>query len=739
MTLSGLFYVANADLLTDTSSVGQTVTMTPDSTYAIIVSPQSQGYKELILTEENGNVIIKSTFIIPAGRILGIVTPSIGGQASNIAEGYLTTVGTRLVLPAGTTFGMVVIRSDGTMTMVNTIITKYPSRLTIPVSSTFGLLSVTSQGLVQQIGPASFNTQYVMANSSTQAGSPYLIQSYGVLHFFKDFEVSRSAVISSSAVLAGIESLVTIIQIGAKSARHTYGSVADLSVPDKSSLAIIPFQGYGDISIREGTLQSTLMVLPGQIFAIFDANDALITNIHSGFFSTSATKMILGAGTSYGIITVGIDGQVLEIESSRTASSELEIEVALGSTVGILEVTGEDKVITSIGGASFNVRTVTYSGADGISVLGATVGILDIEGFVSTVVETIPTAYIYSINCNLNKLHQHPLDCSLFYQCFTDGEELTVFVFPCAPGLVFDEASSQCLTASEAVCSQKAPSHSTLHNSTLAPGLEISSTFKITCTGEQLRYPLDCNSYYSCTTDGAAESILVSRCPVGMVFDEPTSQCKLAAETSVCTEASNRQTPSVSFQLKTDAAIAGRTAVYETFLNTGSPKTLGTTGTPKTSGTAGTPRTPGTAVTSGTIATVGKPITSVTIGTAGTPGTPGTPGTLRTVGISGTSGTPGTLGISVRPAIRGTLEKSGTLRTRVGITNTKTVNVKSGSRNTISIQQQLPSIRQVKTQTVKLSSTKPREFISVKIGNQAVTGSSIYGTRIVPRIRSFSV
>ena len=693
MTLSGLFYVANADLLTGTSSAGQTVTMTFNSTYAIVVAPQTQGRKELILTEQNGNIIIKTTFVIPVGRILGIVTPSTGGQASNIVEGYLTTKASLLVLPAGATFGMIVIRSDGTMTMVNTIVTKYSSTLTIPESSTFGLLSVTSQGLVQQIGPAYFNTQYVMANSSTQAGSPYLIQSYGVLHFYNEFEVSKSAVISSSAVLAGIESLVTIIQIGAKSARHTYGSVTDLLVPNNSYVAIIPFQGYGDIFIREGSIQSTLMVLPGQIFAIFDAKNAQITNIHSGFFSTSASKIILGAGTSYGIITIGIDGQVLEIESSRTALSQLEIEVASGSTVGILELTSEDKVITTIGGASFNVRTVTYSGANGVSILGATVGILDIEGFVSTVVETIPTAYIYSINCNLNKLHQHPLDCSLFYQCFTNEEELTVFVFPCAPGLVFDEASSQCLTASEAVCSQTAPALFQ-NNTTLAPGLEISNTFKITCTGEQLRYPLDCNSYYSCTTDGAAENILVSRCPAGMVFDEPRSKCLLTSETSVCTEANNRQTPSVSFQLKTDPANGNR------------------------------PVTPGTTRTSGT---------------SGTPGTPVTPGTLRTSGraaIAGIRRTPETPG---RPAVSTELGTSGMLRTSVGVPNTKSFKVKTGPRNTVSIQQQLPSIRKVKTQTIKLSSTKPRERISVAVESQAVARSSNYGTRIAPRTRSMSV
>merc|ERR1712137_1268193 len=105
-------------------------------------------------------------------------------------------------------------------------------------------------------------------------------------------------------------------------------------------------------------------------------------------------------------------------------------------------------------------------------------------------------------------------------------------------------------------------------------------------------------------------------------------------------------------------------------------------------------------------------------------------------------GSPATLGNSAvigTPGAFGTIGTSGTLKTSVGVTNTKTVKVKSGSRNTISIQQQLPNIRQVKTQTLKLSSTKPRELVSVKIESQAIASSNAYGTRIVPRTRSFSV
>lgn len=159
-----------------------------------------------------------------------------------------------------------------------------------------------------------------------------------------------------------------------------------------------------------------------------------------------------------------------------------------------------------------------------------------------------PPTSTFAIDCALNELHQFPLDCSRFYQCFGDDVSgTTVYIFPCAPGLIFDDASSQCLTATEATCDDSASVNETADTSQGVGGF-----FQINCSGDLYRYPLNCNNFYQCfKNEQGKETIFIFSCSVGLVFDETSRRCLLPSETASCATNENLfRAPSLLFQLR---------------------------------------------------------------------------------------------------------------------------------------------------------------------------------------------
>ena len=248
---------------------------------------------------------------------------------------------------------------------------------------------------------------------------------------------------------------------------------------------------------------------------------------------------------------------MISTEFSRKAGATFTVTVVSGSTVGIIQVVSGS--ITSIGGASFVIRTLTTTSSS-----NASVGLLDIAGFKSVPSTEAPTTTTsqqplpastpfpptsgpFTIDCALNQLHQFPLDCSRFYQCFGDADERTVYIFPCAPGLIFDDATSQCLTPAEGVCDDL-----NSINDTGSSSEGVGGFFQINCSGDLYRYPLNCNNFYQCFKDDQGqETIFVFSCAAGLVFDEASRTCLLPAETTSCAVNDNLfRSPMIIFQLR---------------------------------------------------------------------------------------------------------------------------------------------------------------------------------------------
>ena len=372
--------------------------------------------------------------------------------------------------------------------------------------------------------------------------------------------------ISTRNVSSILSTLAAIIQIGSNDQTSHLTSVSDLPIPLNSSLAIIPFKGQGQIVIQEPDSLKTLTILPGQIFGIFESSRGMITNLDKGFFTTEKTELTFAAGTSYGIVNIGANGQVLEIDSYKTVLGSLILSVPLGSTIGVLQLTDE-KEIASIGGALFTTRPLTHSISNGSPIVGTTVGILDISTYLASTAITTPIispTTTYTVGCNLNELHRYPSDCSRFYQCYSEASDLTVFVFPCAPSLYFDEGSSQCLIPSETSCDTNISDSKDSATDLIYVGLEFGGSFQLTCTGNLLRYPLNCGSFYRCSAvDNTTSTITITNCPTDLVFDEESAQCVAPESTSACTKKFvNLPTLPASFQSK--EAIDIRTIVQQT-------------------------------------------------------------------------------------------------------------------------------------------------------------------------------
>jgi hypothetical protein len=484
-----------------------------------------------------------------------MVAPSSGGDISGIVSGYFTTSQTKITFQSGATVGIVTIRPDGTMSVQNPVVTKVKTTITVPAGSTYGLIILSAENVVTGIGSTSFTTQNLLISDSTGPDVPAVLGNFGVMFFTEQFQLSKSIVISSAQISSQLQTLSSIIQIGVK---EKFGSVADLSVASGSSFGIIPAKGQGVVTVNEGGSTSTFMVLPGQIFGLLNAQGALVTQIGDGFFTTSTTTMSFGSGTIYGVVKIGLDGSMISTEFTRTAQASFTVTVASGSTAGIIQLaSSSSRVITSIGGASFAIRILTSTTT---SSSGGSVGMLDLVGSVSRPAVTPdttfrppvptpqpPSAGPFTIDCSLNQLHQFPLDCSRFYQCFGEDTDRTVYIFPCAPGLVFDEATSQCLTPSEGICDDQSSI-----NDTASSSQGVGGFFQINCSGDLYRYPLNCNNFYQCfKNEQGQETIFIFSCAAGLVFDENSRTCLLASETSSCAVNDNIfRSPNLVFQLK---------------------------------------------------------------------------------------------------------------------------------------------------------------------------------------------
>lgn len=148
---------------------------------------------------------------------------------------------------------------------------------------------------------------------------------------------------------------------------------------------------------------------------------------------------------------------------------------------------------------------------------------------------------------NVTALHQFPLDCSRFYQCYDVADDLTVFIFSCAPGLYFDEATSSCLRPDEAFCDDPTAIVDTVSGSDNEDG----GFFAIKCSGDLFRYPLDCRNFYQCFKDEEGiRSIFVFSCVPGFVFDDGQKKCVQPAESTPCGSDDNYfRVPSLLFNL----------------------------------------------------------------------------------------------------------------------------------------------------------------------------------------------
>ncbi|XP_045033198.1 mucin-3A isoform X2 [Daphnia magna] len=545
-SLFGFLQVGDATFLSRQESAVpvQTLPIPADSTSAIMASG------DIKVTEESETSSRQTTFSLTSGGIFGMVSTT-GGEISGISNGYFTTSQTKITFPSGATLGIMMIRPDGTMIVQNPIVTKDKTTITVPLGSIYGLIVLSAQNVVTGIGAASFTTENLLVSDSTGPDVPAVLGNFGVMYFREQFQLSQSIVISSAQFSAQPQTISAIIQLGVN---EQFASERDLAVPAASSFGIIPYKEQRVVTVNEGGSTSTFTILPGQMFALLNAQGAIVTNIGDGFFTTTTTAMSFGAGTIYGVVKIGSDGLMISTEFTRTSQASFTVTVASGSTVGIIQFESESRrVITSIGGASFITRTLTSISSS--SSVGS-VGLLDITGSASALFTTTSKPAIttpqppiagFAIDCTLNQLHQFPLDCSRFYQCYGENEDRTVYIFPCAPGLVFDEATSQCLTPSEGACDDI-----TSITDPASSSEGVGGFFQINCSGDLYRYPLNCNNFYQCfENDKGQETIYVYSCATGLVFDESSRTCRLPNEASSCAVNSKLfRSPSILFQLK---------------------------------------------------------------------------------------------------------------------------------------------------------------------------------------------
>lgn len=140
-------------------------------------------------------------------------------------------------------------------------------------------------------------------------------------------------------------------------------------------------------------------------------------------------------------------------------------------------------------------------------------------------VETIETTPFdtFSVNCTSNKFHRIPFDCNRFYQCY----EKSISVFSCAPGLIFDADQARCSYPDESVECEEETTDSSVE--------ELSDFIEIDCSGELLRYPLDCRRFYQCySVNEESKLLLFFSCTPGLVFDEEKNKCLRPNETQTC-------------------------------------------------------------------------------------------------------------------------------------------------------------------------------------------------------------
>jgi hypothetical protein len=285
-SVAGIIQIGDPTFLNyQQSTTGQTIQILPGTTTAILVSGEIQ------VTEEDGTSIKQTSFSIPSGGILGIVTLKNGGEITGISNSYFTTNSTQVIFRFGVRFGIVITNSDGTMRLQNPIDATGKTTITVPVGSVFGELALSSLGEVIGIGNAYFATRNLVTGFSSFPTPSTLLGTFGLIYFSEKFNFSQSVVTSSTVFNSGLKTISATVHVSA--GNRKIDSIDSLSVRQNSSLAIIPKAGEGIVSVREGE-SSTLFnftVLPGEMFGIFNAQDTKVTNINNGFFTTKLVLM----------------------------------------------------------------------------------------------------------------------------------------------------------------------------------------------------------------------------------------------------------------------------------------------------------------------------------------------------------------------------------------------------------------------------------------------------------------
>jgi len=600
VTLTDIIHIEDSAVLNSKYTAPKTTITIPTNSLSVIISPEGLG--EIILSQEEASEIDATTLQISSGSMFSIQTDHAAGVATNIANNYLTTNQTQFIFPAGATFGIASVTANGTFVVIKSITTNGNTIITVPQWSTFGQVTQSRDGRVTNIGPALFTTQYLMLNvTATDIEQYAFLRFFGVLQFSSHFNQATSVVTSPTAMSSFPQTISGILQIGggyvSGADTAAFSSVSNISVPSVCSIGIIPFLGQGGVTVDDGEVSTPFQILPGQLFIILvDNGNGQISNVGNGIFTTNSTNIKFSVGTTYGVASIGFDGDILDTSNLVTASSTVTMSAPQGSTVGLIKMRNPNSdpvIIKSIGGASFVTMSVQVSGSYTNS---SVLGVLDIEnalsgsttsepmtagselvdvvipgptlappqvflpsplkpsesfgsGFPSLTVASssplppsvpnptsssplppsvpnpTPSVELFIIDCG-DGLHRYPYDCSLFYQCYGEKEDRTIFVFSCVQGLIFDELSQQCVHPSASTC-DIVPLSS--HPASFGGG------FQINCGTENVySYPIDCNSFYQCLHEDGKESIYVYSCNAGLVFDEDSAQCKLPIQTVPC-------------------------------------------------------------------------------------------------------------------------------------------------------------------------------------------------------------
>lgn len=524
-SLSGFLDIGNPALFAAEEGPGESLAILADTTSAIVTSGEIQ------ISEQDSK---RTIWTVPKGSIMGIKTSSAnGGQADGILKGYLTSTTSSFTFPAGATFGIIRIKQDGTMEMVNTYTTSRSTTVAVPAGSKFGEIKVSDRGVVTGIGSASFSKQQLLLGYDSV--NP-IVGTFGILQFHEDFQLASSAVISTppmSALNNPQEILAGIVPVYDRSTESS-STTSTLTVPSYRVIAILPADG--EVVVRDDASRTpvTLSLLPNRIFVLITTSSGgTITDVSDDFFTTSKTRISFGSGNTYMVFRISPDGDVI-LDHSSALPGNVEIKVAPGSIVGPMQTSGD--LFSGIGRAVLAYKKVSST---------VTVGLLDIAGFLAgnglakdseLLISSVSGPF--SIDCkkeDKDRLRQFPLDCSRFYQCHDDA-----YIFSCAPGLVFDESLVQCVYPTTSRC-QKPFSSEDLKSQPSDPN----SVFKIRCTGRLLRYPMagDCSHFYQCSGDDLddqdTKSLVIFSCAQGLIFDEPSSRCLLPSQSDVCDISAN--------------------------------------------------------------------------------------------------------------------------------------------------------------------------------------------------------